>query len=130
MRIGFANGCFSLFHEGHRYFLTHCRKHCEYLIVAVNTDEYCQAKHPGSPVEPLVQRMMHVRQLAEAVIPFDGYEEGLIVHIRPDVVFRGYDHILDVSRGTCQVAKGVGCAIVQIEHLPGYSTTELIHAAQ
>jgi len=129
--IGFANGCFDKFHEGHRHFLTSCREHCEYLIVAVNSDEWCrQHKGPDRPVDDVRTRMMHVRQLAEAAIPFDGYEEGLIVHIRPNFLFRGYDHPIRPERGTCQVANGIGCAIVKIAHLPGYSTTELIHAAQ
>lgn len=131
MIIGFANGVFDLFHPGHRQFLTECRHHCEYLIVAVNSDAWVrQHKGEDRPVDELWKRMMHVRQLAEAVIPFDGYEEGLIVHIKPDVMFRGYDHSVDPYRGTAQVAKGIGCAIVQISHLPGHSTTELIHAAQ
>lgn len=137
-----AWGCFDLFHEGHEHFLRQCLGECSYLVVAVNSDASVRAlKGEGRPRDQLGRRMREVREFLDrvsrygpsrsgAVIPFDGYEEGLIVHIRPDVIFRGYDHTLDVSRGTCQVAKGVGCAIVQIEHLPGYSTTELIHAAQ
>ena len=129
MIIGFTNGCFDLFHEGHRHFLSSCRKHCDYLIVSVNHDEWVK-QHKGSdrPYDKLKQRMFHVRAYAEAAIPFDGYEEGLIVHICPDVIFRGYDHPTKPDRGTCQVANGIGCAIIQISHLPGYSTTSLIEA--
>lgn len=131
--IGFANGCFDLFHEGHRHFLTECRKHCAYLIVAVNSDDYCRTKGPGRPHDALLTRMLHVRALAEAVIPFGGRTEPLIMEIRPDVIFSGYDH-----RGGTWCARLPGwkerraqrlpwvwhAHIIQIPHLPGFSTTE------
>ena len=131
MRVGFTNGCFDVFHEGHRHFLGQCRLHCSYLIVAVNTDEWIKAKKGDMrPYDNLWTRMMNVRAFAEAVIPFDGYEEGLICHIQPDVVFKGYDHGQHATpdrghylSGSAQVAKGYGADIVHISHLPGYSTT-------
>lgn len=98
MMIGFANGCWDLFHDGHRYFLTECRKHCSYLIVAVNTDEWCKEhKGPERPFDPLATRMAYVRCLAEAVIPFTGREDRLIMEIQPDVVFKGWDHGQDLQ---------------------------------
>lgn len=39
MRIGFANGVFDCLHAGHIYMLKECRRHCDYLIVAVNHDK-------------------------------------------------------------------------------------------
>lgn len=135
MLIGFANGCFWGFHEGHRHFLTNCRKHCEYLIVAVNTDEYCQKKHPGGTVEPLKQRMFHVRAYAEAAIPFNGREDNLLMEIRPDVVFKGYDHsspdkIVARSPGWKENGGLWQAKVVKISHLPGFSTTEMLNAPQ
>jgi len=133
VKVGFANGCFDLFHQGHRHFLTQCRLHCGYLIVAVNSDESIRdrlKKGPDRPHDPLWTRMMYVRAFAEAVIPFDGYEEGLLVHIKPAVFFRGYDHGSHhtpdrghYTQGSAQVAKGIGCDIVHIGHLEGFSTT-------
>ena len=135
MRIGFANGCFDAFHEGHRHFLTNCRKHCDYLIVAVNTDEYCATKGPDRPIDPLKQRMFHVRAYAEAAIPFNGREDNLLMEIRPDVVFKGYDHsspdkIVARAPGWKDNGRLWQAKVVKISHLPGYSTTEAIHAAQ
>lgn len=93
MIVGFANGCFDLFHDGHRHFLIQCRTRCDYLVVAVNHDEYCRRiKGADRPHDPLATRMLHVRAIAEAVIPFGGREERLIMEIRPDIVFKGGDH--------------------------------------
>lgn len=130
--IGFTNGCFDLFHAGHRHFLTECRRHCDYLVVAVNSDDYCRrVKGAERPFEPLKQRMLQVRSLAEAVFPFEGREQNLIMEIRPDIVFKGGDHGKEVAvaarlpywkyRETGDhfwVAK-----VVRIDRLPGLSTT-------
>lgn len=133
MKIGFANGCFDLFHEGHRHFLQACRSQCDYLVVAVNSDAYCRrVKGSDRPYEPLAKRMIHVRSIAEAVMPFEGREENLIMEIRPDVVFKGEDH-----RGQQEfyIARALGwkdrspadawwrAPIVYIGRLEGFSTT-------
>lgn len=104
MRIGFANGCWDLLHEGHRHFLTECRLHCNYLIVAVNSDAYCRrVKGADRPYDPLERRMLHVRAFAEAVIPFEGREEKLLMEIRPDVIFKGSDHSPELSHYAARV---------------------------
>ena len=138
MIIGFANGCFDLFHPGHAHFLTQCRLHCDYLIVAVNSDEYCREhKGPSRPVDPLDKRMVHVRSLAEAVIPFGGREDHLVMEIRPDVIFKGYDHGQDGEKETWAMRKIHWKArpardqydivpIVRISHLPGFSTSSIL----
>ena len=119
--IGFANGCFDLLHEGHRHFLTECRRNCTYLIVALNSDDYCRFnKGPDRPYNALVLRMLHVRSFAEAVVPLYGRyatPTAMIDAIQPDVVFRGYDQDLWL----------VPCQLSQISHLPGFSTTLAAH---
>lgn len=132
--IGFANGCYDLYHEGHRHFLTECRRRCDYLIVAVNSDEYCR-EHKGRdrPYDELALRMMHVRSIAEAAIPFSGREEQLVMEIRPNVIFKGYDHgNWDAETWTMRKVHWKErprsdqwdiVPIVRISHLPGFSTS-------
>lgn len=132
MRVGFANGCFDLFHAGHHHYLIECRRHCDYLIVAVNSDAYCRRiKGPDRPYDPLQRRMVHVRAFAEAAVPFEGREESLIMEIRPDVVFKGGDHAL--PHQTSYAARAPGwketgepmwvAPVIHIPRLPGISTT-------
>ena len=136
MRIGFANGVFDLFHEGHQHFLTQCRQHCQYLVVAVNTDDWTRrTKGPERPYDPLATRMAHVRTLAEAVIPFEGREEMLIMEIRPDVVFKGYDHSPNQTHYAARVpgwkttTHGIWSApVIHISRLEGFSTTMVADA--
>lgn len=132
MIVGFTNGCFDLYHEGHQHFLTECRRHCEYLIVACNSDEYCKrVKGPERPYDPLATRMAHVRTMAEAVIPFEGREEPLILEIRPNVVFKGAEHSPNQTHYAQRVPNwkngpaGVWFApVIHIPKLEGYSTTQ------
>jgi D-beta-D-heptose 7-phosphate kinase/D-beta-D-heptose 1-phosphate adenosyltransferase len=133
MRVGFANGCFDLLHEGHLHFLQEASKHCDYLIVAVNTDRsVTRLKGPGRPVEDLHTRMHNIIARADAyvdaVICFEGRVEKLLMEIRPQVLFKGYDH----QHGGTAYIRVPGWKdkmgwdmidIVQIGHLPGFSTT-------
>lgn len=134
MRVGFANGCFACLHEGHKHFLTECRRQCTYLIVAVNSDAYlCRKK--GFILETLEIRMHNVSKYAHSVIPFAGREEQLIMEIRPDILFKGYDHSAPDLLAMRQVGwKEHGLwdtvKVIQISHLPGYSTSRILDASE
>lgn len=134
MRVGLANGCFDLLHEGHLYFLEQASKHCDYLIVAVNSDRsVTRLKGTGRPVQDLPTRMYELQAQAspwvDAIIPFDGSVDALVMAIRPVVVIKGYDH----GRETLLAMRVPGwkeggnamdiVTVVRIAHLPGYSTS-------
>ena len=141
MKIGFTNGCFDLFHEGHVHMLTECLNRCDYLIVAVNSDDWIK-RHKGQnrPRDGLQTRMLNVAVYAHSVIPFEGNKEGLIMAIRPDIVFKGYDHGKDGATSMAIRKPGwKDCPlheqwdmiqVAHIPHLPGFSTSESIHATQ
>ncbi len=123
MLIGLCNGCFDLLHDGHLYFLREARKHCDYLIVGVNTDESIKRlKGPERPVWNLERRLrvLQVNPSASAVIPFDGDAVKLIQVLRPDVVIRGADQDLEATHS--------GVPFVVIPRLSSLSTTEIIRS--
>jgi rfaE bifunctional protein nucleotidyltransferase chain/domain len=124
VKIGFANGCFDIFHDGHKHFLQRARGHCHYLIVAVNTDESIKGlKGQERPKWPLFCRMSHVRNYADAVIPFDGDPVPLVQAIRPDILIRGEDQTTHPEEW------GEAMTLIVIERLKGISTTALIEKA-
>lgn len=121
MKVGFANGCYDLFHDGHKHFLRKARAHCDYLIVAVNTDESIKRlKGPERPKWPLFCRMSHVRNYADAVLPFNGDPVPLVQAIRPDVLIRGEDQTTHAEEW------GERMTLIVVERLQGISTTALI----
>jgi D-beta-D-heptose 7-phosphate kinase/D-beta-D-heptose 1-phosphate adenosyltransferase len=124
MRVGLCNGCFDALHDGHRLFLAAASNHCDYLIVAVNSDASVKRlKGQGRPIYPITQRIEMLQALcsadAQAIIPFDGDVLGLIRLIKPDVLIRGHD----------QTAEGGHLAtIVKVLRFGTQSTTSNLHA--
>jgi bifunctional ADP-heptose synthase (sugar kinase/adenylyltransferase) len=123
MKVGFCTGVFDLFHAGHEHFLLNCEMRCQYLIVAVNHDRWCQRKGPARPFDNLAERMARVARVLEisksryrfSVIPFSGNDLALAAEINPDVIFRGWDQREDAGL----------IPVVRIGQLPGFSTTLL-----
>lgn len=90
-RIGITTGCFDLFHPGHAAMLRECMKHCDYLIVGVNTDESIRRlKGPDRPRQHLGERMDNVINFADMAFAFDGDHEKLL-QFGPHVAIRGWD---------------------------------------
>lgn len=134
MIVGFTNGVMDLFHSGHRHFLTECKKQCDYLIVAVNSDASVKRLKGGErPKRGLVNRMGAALTIADAVIPFEGNEGPLILGIQPDIVFKGYDHCDESSfyrtmgwHGPTAPSEVKAPKLIRISHLPGFSTTGIL----
>lgn len=129
MRIGFCNGCFDKFHNGHRHFLEEAHRHCDYLIVAVNSDESVRLlKGEGRPVETLEVRIRHINDhgAACAVIPFDGDEKPLIRAIDPDILIKGQEYARSLYWNDYTRAGG---HIVWVPRLPGLSTSQQLEEA-
>lgn len=121
MKIGLCNGCFDLYHEGHRYFLQEARKHCDYLIVAVN-DDYSvnRLKGAGRPAWNLERRLRVLtgNPSVSAAIPFDGDSMRLILALWPNVVIRGGDQ--------SDIAEIMGIEYIKIPRISGPSTTGIL----
>jgi D-beta-D-heptose 7-phosphate kinase / D-beta-D-heptose 1-phosphate adenosyltransferase len=135
VRIGFTNGCFDLFHAGHKHLLMQASERCDYLIVAVNSDASVKRlKGFSRPYDCLHKRMTAVHKYADAVIPFEGREEKLIMEIRPQVLFKGYDHsapeFLAMRKpGWKDTGEWDKVEVIQISHLAGFSTTNEARSA-
>lgn len=55
--IGYTAGVFDLFHIGHLRILKKAKLNCDYLIVAVSSDELVESYKSKTPVIPLQHRM-------------------------------------------------------------------------
>ena len=131
MRIGFACGVFDLFHAGHVLMLEECKKHCDYLIIALNMAEKFSADiNPGksAPIYSYEDRKMILLSCrwVDEVIGYKSEDELLaILSSRPfNIRFLGMDyvnrpitgdflkipiHYIDRSHGksTSQIRKGI-----------------------
>jgi glycerol-3-phosphate cytidylyltransferase len=55
--IGYTAGVFDVFHIGHVNLLKRARAKCDYLIVAVTTDELCVMEKGKTPLAPCAERI-------------------------------------------------------------------------
>lgn len=103
-----VNGCFDLFHDGHKHLLQYAAKlaHDGFLLVLVNTDESVQElKGPTRPVEEISERLEKVDKYLEDILLREtgdynwitvefGSEEELREYIdvfEPDLIVKGND---------------------------------------
>jgi rfaE bifunctional protein nucleotidyltransferase chain/domain len=128
-RVVFTNGCFDLLHPGHVKLLETARALGEVLIVGMNGDESVRAlKGLGRPVVPEDEgaEILASLECVDAVIIFHEFTpQKLIAALLPDVLVKGSDWPANQIVGREEV-EAAGGEVVQIDQVPGYSTTEIL----
>ena len=89
--IGLVQGSWDLFHLGHLKYIKKAKELCDYLIVAMDSDEKIRKrKGNGRPIIPEDERYNFIKLLdiADDIVIKDVNEKkwGLIKEIRPDVL--------------------------------------------
>ena len=92
--VGFANGVFDCFHDGHRHFLRECKMNCDRLVVAVNDDGSVMHRKGRIPADTYFVRAENVRKFADEIWGFEDEEllEEIMRRVKPDVIFKGEDY--------------------------------------
>jgi glycerol-3-phosphate cytidylyltransferase len=69
--VGYTSGVYDLFHVGHLNILRRAKEQCEYLIVAISTDELVQQYKNKTPVIPYEERKAIVEAIkyVDEVVP-------------------------------------------------------------
>jgi len=124
--VGFINGCFDILHIGHVELLKYAKSKCDYLIVALDTDERVSAlKGPNRPINPLEDRvgMMKALKYVDEVRAFSTALEleQTVRSIRPDIMIVGSDW-----EGKKIVGGEHALKILFFRRIGGYSTTKTI----
>lgn len=123
IRIGLFPMCADILHAGHILALEEAKKHCDHLIVALNT-------HPDGkqPIQSVWERYTQLRAVkyADEVIPYQGKKdmELLASVLEYDVRFLGADYKTKDWDGKEQETKR-GIAPYFIDRCHGLSSTEL-----
>ena len=132
LKVGFTNGCYDLLHLGHVSMLSQCRKACNRLIVAVNSDASVRRlKGDTRPLQPEFARASIIAALeaADLVIIFDeDTPMNLISALQPDTLFKGADYTPRTVVGADYV-KSYGGKLMLIDLEEGHSTTSIIEKA-
>ena len=95
-KIGFICGFFDLIHDGHIDILKQAKDKCEYLIVAVGTDEFMRERKHRESILTYEQRVEIVRAIKyvdEVVEETDLDKVGAYEKYHFNVMFAGDDHL-------------------------------------
>lgn len=92
--VGYTTGVFDLFHIGHLRLLKRAKRHCDYLIVGVSTDELVHSYKNKTPVIPLSDRLeivSSVKYVDEVVLQTCRDKKKQFQEISYDILFVGDD---------------------------------------
>ena len=93
---GFVCGFFDILHDGHIYILKQAKELCDYLIVAVGTDEFMRIRKKRESILSYEQRVTIVsaiKYVDEVVPEIDLDKISAYEKYHFDVMFAGDDHI-------------------------------------
>jgi len=128
-QVVFTNGCFDMLHPGHIWQLLQAKRHGDFLVVGLNSDDSVRRiKGSGRPLTPQLERglMLAALRPVDLVLIFEEDTPlELIEAVRPDVLVKGADYEEDEIIGAPFV-RSIGGVIVRVPMLEGFSTTSFI----
>lgn len=93
-KIGYTQGVYDMFHIGHLNLINNAKKHCDYLIVGVNSDELVESYKHKTPVIKQEERRIIVANLKavdECVLATTLDKEEMWRNLHFDAIFIGGD---------------------------------------
>lgn len=75
--IGITCSTFDLLHAGHVIMLEECKKHCDFLICALQVDPTTDRPEKNKPIQSLVERYIQLDAVSyvDKIIPYSTEEE-------------------------------------------------------
>jgi glycerol-3-phosphate cytidylyltransferase len=88
MRIGITCSSFDLFHAGHVKMLEEAKQHCDYLIIALQTDPTIDRPEKNKPIQSVVERWVQVNacKWVDQIVPYttEGDLEDIFMSFKLD----------------------------------------------
>ena len=93
--VGFTCSCFDLLHAGHIIMLQDAKRHCDKLIVGLQTDPSVDRQDKNKPIQSLEERMIQLGAVkyVDEIIVYETENDlrKLIFELDPDVRILGSD---------------------------------------
>lgn len=129
--VGYASGCFDLFHIGHLNVLQLAKAQCDLLIAGVATDQWSVRVKGKVPVVPLAERLDIVSSICHVDLAVEENADKLEMWrvLRFDVIFKG-DDWFNTEKGARleQDMSSVGVDVVYFPYTAHTSSTLLRQA--
>ena len=128
-KIGFTNGCFDILHKGHYSLFKFCKKHCDILIVATNSDiSIKELKGKKRPYNNLKTRLINLSNIKDIdyIIYFHKLNPlNLIKKIQPSLLFKGSDYKIKDVIGR-EFVESYGGKTILVPYIIGGSTSDIL----
>ena len=128
-KIGFTDGVYDMFHVGHLNMIKEAKKHCDYLIVGVHSDEIVEGyKNRKTIINETDRReiVSSVKYVDKAVINTTRDKIKLWEQHHFDVVFIGDDWKGTERWNNFEKVLGeIGVSVEYIPYTKGISTTQI-----
>ncbi len=128
--IGITNGCFDLYHEGHKYLLSQCKKHCDKLVVLLNSDNSIRInKGKNRPIDKINIRYDRINSninVDKCIVFSEKTPLKQIKKILPNIIFKGSDYDPKDVVGHSLMQKNKGKVKI-IKRFKNYSTTNILN---
>ena len=126
--IGITCSSFDLFHAGHVKMLAEARKHCDYLIAALQTNPTIDRPEKNKPIQSVVERYIQLDacKWVDQIVPYETEKDledifsSFTIDVR--VIGEEYKNKEFTARGICE-RRGIKIIFNTRDH--GFSSTEL-----
>ena len=96
MKIGITFSAFDLLHAGHIKMLEDAKKHCDYLIVGLQTDPTLDRPEKNKPTQTVVERYIQLKgcKFVDEIVPYASEEdlEDILRSFNIDVRILGIEY--------------------------------------
>lgn len=129
MKIGFINGCFDVLHVGHINILKFAKMNCDYLIVAIDSDDRIKkskgSDRPFNKRDDRIEFLKSIRYVDE-VLTFNTDQdlENILEKIKPDVMIEGEEY-----RNKKVIGSRFAKELKYFRRIDGYSTTKILESS-
>lgn len=126
--VGITCSTFDLLHTGHIIMLEECKKHCDFLICALQVDPTIDRKEKNKPIQSLVERYIQLDavKFVDKIIPYSTEEELLTIFTSLDldvrIIGEEYKDKEFTAKDVCR-KRGIKLVYNKREH--DFSTTNL-----
>jgi len=131
--VGYVGATMDCPHAGHVHLLKEAKKRCDYLIVALNTDEFIEQFKGKKPAMSLGERMEvvgNLRMVDKITYNESGQDsKPMLLKYDPDLIFIGDDYNFESYCKQMQFSQNWldehQMQVIFIPRLPNLSTTEI-----
>ena len=121
-------GVFDYFHLGHLRLFKQCRQHGDYLIVAVQNEEYIKKYKPNANIlystEQRVEILKSIKEIDEVMV-YDECNVYTLQKIEFDVLALGEDHKGDRFDEMIRWCQESGKKVVRLKRTPRISSSSI-----